>query len=55
VAAAAQEAIPAEVRAIGAVVDEQALAKGIASAVDGNVLGEAVHGAVKGLETSEAR
>jgi hypothetical protein len=32
------------------VIDEAALAKGIDRAVDGNALGEAVHGAVKGLE-----
>jgi hypothetical protein len=50
VAGAVQEAIPPEVRAVGAVVDEQALAKGIDRAVDGKALGEAVQGAAKSLE-----
>jgi hypothetical protein len=46
VAGAVQEAIPAEVRAVGAVIDEKALARGIEEAIDENALNEAVDVAV---------
>lgn len=48
VAGAVREAIPAEVRAAGALVDEQALARGVDRAIDGNALGAAVEGVIKG-------
>jgi hypothetical protein len=48
VAGAVQEAIPAEIRAVGAVVDERALVRGVDQAVDGNALGAAVEGVIKG-------
>jgi hypothetical protein len=54
-AEAVQEAIPAEVRAVGAVVDEQALASGIGGAIDGEVLGQAVHGAFAGFKKPAER
>ena len=54
VAGAVREAIPAEVRAVGAVVDEQALARGVGQAIDSNALGAAVKGAVEsGGEAAE--
>jgi hypothetical protein len=48
VAGAVQEAIPAEVRAVGAVVNEEALVGGIDRAVDGNKLGAAVEAVISG-------
>lgn len=48
VAGAVQEAIPAEIRAVGAVVDEKALARGVDRAIDGEALGAAVEGVLEG-------
>jgi hypothetical protein len=48
VAGAVQEAIPAELRAVGAVVDEKAFARGVDQAIDGEALGAAVEAAIEG-------
>ncbi len=53
VAGAVQEAIPAEVRAVGAVIDEKALVQGVDRAIDGNALGAAVTGAIDGAQSPE--